>query len=451
MFVDDHLLDRIDGLSLRLHEPTKKEVVLETNVAPESAVSGAYHILHDGEQYRLYYRGHATGWQDPRPATTHVAFSKDGIHFTRPKLGLIEHQGSRDNNIVFAGEESNCFFVFKDENPDAPPDQRYKAIVSPEEEKLFGMVSPDGLRWRHIQKEPLQIPGYFDSVNVAWWDANWQGGCYRSFTRNMIYIDPFPDVTYVKKPVIRQIQHATSRDFLTWTPPVRFEYSPASPAEQHYTNGIAPCPGAEHILLGFPTRMVEDRKKPWHPHIGVTDALFMCSRDGEHWDRRFRHAWVRPGLDPKDWTERNNMVARGIFETAPGEFSMYISENYRHDTNRLRRMTIRKHGFASLHSDTFPAWGEAVTKPLIFTGSQLRLNFATSAAGGVRVEVQDVHGRGLPGFRAEEMDVMFGNELDAPVSWKGASDGKALASLQGKAVRFRFLLSDADLYAFRTA
>ena len=67
----------------------------------------------------------------------------------------------------------------------------------------------------------------------------------------------------------------------------------------------------------------------------------MTSRDGVQWDRTFREAWMRPGPDPRNWSHRSNMPGTGIIETAPGEWSLYISEHYGWPTNRLRRLTVR--------------------------------------------------------------------------------------------------------------
>jgi hypothetical protein len=127
---------------------------------------------------------------------------------------------------------------------------------------------------------------------------------------------------------------------------------------------------------------------------------------------------------------------------------MYISEHYRHATvrPRLRRLSIRPYGFVSIHADY--AGGECVTQPIIFGGRELRLNCSTSAAGSIRVEIQDEQGAPIEGFAIEDSDLFFGDKLDAPMSWKGSSN---LSSLVGRPVRFRFLLRDADIFGLRTA
>ena len=87
-----------------------------------------------------------------------------------------------------------------------------------------------------------------------------------------------------------------------------------------------------------------------------------------------------------------------------------------------------------------------VTKPLIFSGSELVINYSTSAAGSVRIEIQDAEGKPLPGFGMEDATEIYGDDVERVVPWKG---GASLAALAGKPVRLRFVLKDADLYSLR--
>ena len=153
---------------------------------------------------------------------------------------------------------------------------------------------------------------------------------------------------------------------------------------------------------------------------------------------------MRPGPDERNWTDRSNMPAWGIVESAPGEWSMYLSEHYRWPDNRIRRLVLPRHRLASIHAGA--RGGEFTTRPLTFKGGHLELNYATSAAGSVQVELQDENGRPLPGFGLADMSPLFGDELEASVRWKSAA---ALPVLDGKPIRLRFVLKDADIFALR--
>jgi hypothetical protein len=443
LLVDDWLIDEARDVTLELNVPEHREVVLVTDAAWEGITSAYFSVVQDGEVVRLYYRGSVPGSDLSADQVTCVAESRDGVRFTRPKLGLIEVGGSTENNVIWKGTESHNFAPFIDENPDCKPDQRYKALAGTKQPGknwqegatpggLFAFASPDGIHWHKMQKEPVLTKGAFDSLNLAFWDP--LRGQYACYSR--IFTDG-----------VRAIQSSHSSDFLNWSDGVANRYAEAAPKEHFYTNATRPCPGAEHLLLSFPKRFVPSRKKiASHSDTGVSDAVFMSSRDGVNWDRTFLEAWVRPGRDQKNWTDRNNMPAWGIAETAPGEWSMYISEHYRWPDNRLRRLVLARHRLASASAGA--SGGQFVTRPLVFQGDRLVLNYATSAAGSVRVELEDESGSPLPGFAADDMEPLYGDELDAVVTWKSGAD---LASLAGKPVRLRFVLADADVYALRFA
>ncbi len=439
MFVDRALIERMgEGAQLRLHQPVKREVVLTLDQPWESASSTYYTVFRDGERIRLYYRGVTTDDGGERQ-TTCLAESTDGIRFTRPNLGLHEWNGSKANNIIFVGPESAAFAPFLDANPAAPAAERYKAVafrILGDKGGVMALASPDGIHWKRMQETPILPPGSFDSLNTAFWDVS--AKTYRLYGRCWTGGD-FTGV--------RGIQSSTSTDFRKWSEPQPNQYAPGVPLEHFYTNAVVPCLGASHHLLSFPMRFVPDRKKiPAHKEDGVSDAVFMSSRDGVSWDRSFLEAWVRPGLDQRNWTDRSNMPAWGIIQTDPTEFSMYLSEHYWWPDNRLRRMTVRRHGFGSLHAGH--GGGECITRPLTFSGNHLLLNYSTSAAGSVQVEIQDAKtGNPLPGHALGDMAPLFGDELDGPVSWDGKNDLRAIA---GKPVRFRFVLKDADVFAIRT-
>src|SRR5687768_8255141 len=122
MFVDEHLIERKNNVELRLNPPIKHEVVLAMNQPGEGPTAAYFTVFADGDIVRMYYRG------DPDNLTLY-AESKDGINFARPQLGLIEYNGSILNNIVYNGLESHAFAPFRDENPNAKPDERYKALA----------------------------------------------------------------------------------------------------------------------------------------------------------------------------------------------------------------------------------------------------------------------------------------------------------------------------------
>ncbi|MDP7442599.1 MAG: hypothetical protein QGI37_12725, partial [Verrucomicrobiota bacterium] len=166
LFVDGHLIETLTGgVRQHLHKPEPREVVFVTDAPWEGNTSAYYTIFRDGDLFRMYYR--ASHWDTGSKKETHreltcYAESRDGIHWVKPKLGLFEFNGSRENNIVLDGLGTHCFVAFKDGNPDSPPEARYKGIARgrPVGKKgLYIFESPDGIRWRLTRNEPVITEG----------------------------------------------------------------------------------------------------------------------------------------------------------------------------------------------------------------------------------------------------------------------------------------------------
>ncbi|MBU0596475.1 hypothetical protein KJ567_07315 [Candidatus Bipolaricaulota bacterium] len=429
LFVDSFLVDSMTGQAERLlHHPQRREVVLTFDKPWEGPFCGYFAVIPDDERVRIYYRG----WPDLKKGDfTCVAESKDGIHFTRPNVGQFELEGSKENSIVWKGPGCHNFTPFKDANPNAPADQRYKALASAgPKSSLVPFVSPDGYQWKMLQKEPVITKGAFDSQNLAFWDT--VRGEYVCYFR-------------IFKDGVRDISRCTSKDFIHWSEPEALDYGDA-PREHLYTNAATPYFRAPHILLAFPCRFVPDRKRvAEHKEGGINDGVLMSSRDGLHWER-WIEAFLRPGPDPLCWTDRNNYIAWGLAPTSDTEISLYWTEHYRYPTYHLRRGTVRTDGFVSIHAGA--EGGEVLTRPLTFDGKALVVNYSTSAIGSLRFELCDGDGKACEGFALADSEKLYGDEIAHEVKWAKGSDVSALV---GKPVRLRVQLKDADLYSIRFA
>lgn len=441
LFVDHHLIDRLEGATLRLHEPQPAGTAIAYDRPWEGRYCAYITVLKDGETYRMYYRGYPVDG----PQVTCYAESDDGIEWRKPDLGLFEVAGTRDNNIVLtpdvAGDATHNFSPMLDRRPGIPESEQYKALGGSGKNGLTAFASADGLSWRKLAEEPVFDKGAFDSQNVCFW--SWSEDMYLCYFR-----------VFTNK--VRTVSRTTSEDFLSWSEPVEMEYGDA-PMEQLYTNGTTPYFRAPHIYVALPGRFWPGRKAISDEDAAgldvgevsgaardSSDAGLMTTRGGNRYDRTFMESFVRPGLGAENWTSRANYPAQGVVPTGDKEMSMYIGRGMGQESARLERLTLRTDGFTSINAGY--SGGEMLTRPFWFGGSELQINYATSAAGSIRVELHDEDGAPIEGFTLDDCDEIIGDDVDRAVTWKGNIDVSKTAR---RPIRLRFVMKDADLYSLR--
>lgn len=442
LLVDDHLIASKSGAELRLHKPQARDVALVCDAPWEGNTSGYFTLIQDGPLFRCYYRG--THFDEKLKKGAHeeltcYAESHDGITWTKPKLGLVEFQGSRENNIILIGAGCHNFTPFLDTHPGCPPESRFKALAGmgdnttrKQKPSLQAWHSADGIRWSRMRDQPVIDAGAFDSQNLAFYDA--ELGAYRAYWR--YFTGGYTDERGWKPKGVRAIRTATSRDFFNWQDLTNLAYGPDAPEAQLYTNAVRPYFRSPHLLLGFPTRYEAKHEQ--------VEPVFMTSRDGVNF-RRWEEPLI-PITAPKDRDgNRSNYMTNGLLQL-PGsdrELSVYATEAYYTGPgSRIRRFTFRMDGFVSASA---AGRGEVITRPFSFTGSRLLLNLVSR--GETLIELQDEAGNALPGFTLADCTPLKGDFIDHAVAWKGGS----LQQFTGKPVRLRFNLAEADLFALQFA
>jgi hypothetical protein len=472
LFVNHWLIDRMDRVALRLHQPQAANTVLQLEKPWEGYHNFGVGVFYHEGRYYFYYR--AMPGERFGKYYAAVATSSDGIDWSRPNLGLVEVHGTTENNVVALEDENGQLRpvtegldFWLDTNPRLPQSERFKLVtyhtnggphnpgpISGENavHTATFWVSADGFRFRKKDPQPRfssSLKNSFDGVAVYFWsEAEQQYVCYfRWYDR------------------VRTIARATSKDLMTWSDPVPMTYG-NTPRENLYENMTTPYFRAPHLYVALATRFMEgrtgilteeqfkqlkisdfykERASVFNGH--PADGVLMTSRAGStEYDRTFMESFVRPGIGLENWVNRGNYLVSGIFQTGPAEMSIYVMRHYMQPSWHIERLTLRLDGFASVHAPY--AGGEMITRPFTFDGKMLTINYATSAAGDIRVEIQDAEGQAIPGFTLNDADSIVGDEISRVVTWGGKSD---VGPLAGKPVRLRFLMRDADLYSVQFA
>ena len=92
-------------------------------------------LLRTPEEYLLYYHSYIINPKGLNYKIDCLARSQDGLHWEKPELGLVEHEGSRTNNIIGKAHAS-CVAI----DPTAPAERRY-LMVGFDKKHKFGLVN----------------------------------------------------------------------------------------------------------------------------------------------------------------------------------------------------------------------------------------------------------------------------------------------------------------------
>lgn len=440
-----------------LHHPVRKGVVMEHDAPWEGDGCDFHNFFKDGDIYRMYYLGWNT--ENTDDIVVCYAESTDGIHWIKPNLHICKYNDSYDNNIILDRTmvfdiTIDNFMVFKDENPNSSPEKRYKAVMALRSE-LHSLYSEDGIHFSY--GELLTDDGHFDSLNVAFWDDN--AKIYRCYFRGFHELGSTEGAEWTEENV-RDIRYMESADFVTWSKPKLIDFGDAEDVAL-YTNVVQPYLREESVLVGLPSRYIYRRE--WTDNydelcgrekrlkrfqnverygLVVTDCVFITSRDGYHF-KKYDEAFVRPGTEHADnWVYGSCYPARGFIEApseidgADPELSLYMFDGHWNGSpTKFVRYTIRCDGFVSMHAGAVEKM--LVTKPFLYKGSDLYINFETSALGYMYFTLVDEEGN-----RYDSCET-FGDKIDRRVVF----DDGVVEKLSGKQVVLEVRMKDADLYS----
>ena len=484
-FFDDFLLDNENTTAeLRLHKPIRRKPILELNMPWESKHITMFTVFFSEGKWRMYY-------VDEDYKRVCYAESDDAENWTRPELGIVEVDGSSKNNIIMTKEMFAAFdfcafdnmSVFYDENPKCPDDERYKMTAMwLGHAALALLTSADGI---HFDKcRMITDEGEFDSQNRMFWSA--EHGKYFCYFRSehapaptidmmdQSYTDRVANQLYdperflMREPVdkettfMRDINVAESDDAVNWSHSQRINTTGGD--FQLYNNCVFPYPRAPHIFVGLPLRYAE--RKAWTKNydelcgredrlnrmtksarrgLAISDGLFMSSRDGYNFVKYDEAIMPPPPENPEAFVYGDGTMIPALIERpseidgADNEYMIIVRENFRtaRGYSTLVKYTIRLDGFVSLH-----AGGEKCvvkTKELVYDGSDLFVNIATSARGSAYFTLCSDGEE----YRSYEI---FGNRCDKRIRFE---DDEAVKKLSGKPVTLKIEMFDCDVYSIR--
>ena len=387
-------------------------------------------VIRIDEEFRMWYRG--LGDQDAKYRVCY-AVSKDGIHWEKPELGLVEYGGDTQNNLVdlLDGEHSvvEMPIIYDPEDPD--PDRCFKMAFESEKyhQHLAVAFSPDGLHWKESPHNPMTKHMLEQSGLIKF------NGCY--------YVNgqgggPRPGVP-------RQMVTHMSYDFEHWTEATVLSFQ--------RQGGVIPLPpgghageqvhlGAslwnrENVIIGF--------YGMWHGHpsddrrLVTMDLGLVVSNDAIHFKEPIPNFRIVPCHEEPETTIGTPIIAgtqhgsHGLLGAALGqgqgfenvdEQTLYWYEVWNHGKVRLATWARDRLGYYEVY------WGGR--RPLLeephFISCPIRLSDlgrvfvnadGLSENSYLKVEICDEQFRKLPGYSGDDCISLTESGFRQPVVWRG--------------------------------
>jgi hypothetical protein len=455
-----------------LDTPRGVRLVAETAQKSELTIKPQHSWEEGGiEITSLYQRpgdGVIMAWGHCTPGgNCYLESSDGGVTWKRPKLGLVEFKGSRENNLGGEGQ----FRGFYDAT--APPEERYKAAgngewtpaefqksykltrpyqrmaveISPGKvQAIWGFISPDGITWKSTER-PL-IVETSDGGQYVYFDP--KSKKYVLILRSAMIGPRAGGFSATAEDEHERWHKFAIRVAIGRSESSNFREFPLSDTVVETANDMAPddmfqfncyttIPRApdHHVLL--PTRWIRSQDKT------VVDLY--TSHDGKTWNRA-----AAPVMDTGDYGQWNGgavwVINPGLVEMASGDWIV----PYRGDllpAKYPRGKMQQRWGIATWPRGRMMAIeatadeGHFTTMAIVAPGTKLRINAITKRAGEIQIEAADLHGKPIAGRTFSQSIPITGDAFRQPVKWDGCDD---LGVKTGEPIVLRFRMSRARIY-----
>jgi len=408
-------------------------------------------ILWDGGKLRMWYQGIGKDSAD-----VSYAQSTDGIHWTKPELGIVDYHGSTANNIVGMGRVCHIPSVIRVPNPSSPDKQwaMYGFAYSPTDAK-WGKGGPavayssDGLHWDWNRKPE-------------------QWALFASSDVTNFFFDPYRNrYTATFKTMNRRhraVGIALSEDGLRWTKPIEgavFGADDLDPdASQVYGMPVFPYQG---VYIGLPwiyhARWIKYGKysKPevmYEAQEGsarTVDVQLAWSWNLISWNRTpTREPFITLGPEGS-WDSKMIYTARAPVIVGDKLFFYYGGYDTIHDDDAQAKgaiglATLRLDGFCSMHAGAKEGW--LISRREVFNTAKVYINAKCAPGGYVAAEIVDRNNKVIPGFTRRDCVPFTGDSVRGEIVWKTRQFPKELIDKDRK---IEFYIKNADLYSYLPA
>jgi hypothetical protein len=461
LFIDDYRVESVIDIQRMVHPGTKSKPLIKPTEPWEGNAVYIYGTVLKNEPAGSGYRMWYTSYQQEKYYLCY-ATSKDGITWKKPKLGIFDYKGSKENNICKLGGGTLVY-----DAAEKDPRRRYKMMdvvqADTAKKKTFGygvFFSENGLNWIPFDGNP--VISYADVSTVAYDEPK---GLFIAATKQRMLVS---NTSVTPGKMDRAAFISTSKDFINWTAPSSpgSAWTLAVEGDQVDDMIVMSKGGMEGQIYGMTVHPYEGIYigLPWAFDVssytagvfagygdGPIQPQIAASRDLRHWNRPSREPVLPLGKagawdDGTLYSSSKMLVSEKQIDLYFGAMNMTHggSSNTQIQTAQIAKATWRRDGFVSM-ANAGDDEGIITTNPVVFTGNRLVVNAKLFKAGSLKIEILDDSNIPVPGFTIAEAKPITGDQLSAVVSWQQGADLKRLA---GKRIKLRFHLKGGDLYSY---
>jgi hypothetical protein len=484
LLIDDHIIDSLGGAKRVFIQAVRTGPLLSASTAWEKKRSLAYPTVRreGSDSWKMWYRA---GTPAEERAICY-ATSKDGVAWTKPKLGIYPHNGG-NNNIVLIGSETfvDTPSVFKE-------DDAYYMYCIEGDLRYVVYHSSDGIRdWKktgrglHADHARVVKSGTFAPAShnfdicLAAYDPykkdyilhfkvahkaklfgpnDWQ----RKFSQHR-YSGSLAKIQDTPFPLVKPRHELADK--------ADEALEPGTLRAENY--GMGMYPQEDGSVIGFSWLFSIDGH---NGHNGLTSAGGNGTSDG-FWhygpinvmlvySRDIDGQWQRPSRIPILGRGKSDSWDGGMVHTANAPVEVpraetngaptdqvwmyYGGANHLHNRNPIHGERDHRFGIAKRRMDGFCAIEDTdgeeedtiTTKAIQFSGNQLTLNADVRSNGYIKVKVRAAEdGADLKGWS----DAAKGDHLKHVVRWRGEDD---IGDSASKEVILEFRIKNVGLYSF---
>ena len=469
---DNHSIPLRKGLQMDLigsdetRAPYNPVLVRGKSGAPDSFRIGYYGtVIEIDGHYHMWYIADGDHDEIDQKFSTpyaHILYARsdDGLHWTKPSLGLVQYAGNKDNNLVQTNTDNiyrSCTVLYEPHDP--TPERRYKLFF--EGRKNFGHVafSADGLVWHPSPHNPVtsvmvEQTGLIQRDGMYYVIGQMGGGA--GFRHRVLSVMMSPD-----------FEHWTDAAAVGFrrdaTPPRAVDSGASSGPQVHLGAGFW---DRGNVLMGLYGQWNGPEQDEDRRHMRMNLGL-VITHDGLH--------FAEPAADFKmisskeeNWTldsmGASPRITQGQGFINHGDRTITYFGHWGKDGNKEIRAAVWQRDRLGQYApsrnptegqnpiDRSALDGESpfahqpcfLTCPIVLPagGARVFLNCGNlSAASELRVAVLDRAFNSIDGYRLEECSPVQSDGMRVPVRWRGvdrinASAGPIRLRVQWGGVRF---------------